>query len=929
LSTGGNPYNIAKVGANQVSLVGVSPIDANLGNIDIKEGTFAIQTTTAQVGDPSKTITVWTYATLNLYNLNASPLNKQIVMQDASTIFAESGRSIVNGPVTLQGTETINVGNVSTTPTLTFSNTLSGPGNLNKIGQGTLLLNGACSYLGGTTNTGFGTLIVNGTLGGDVLSSQQGSLAGNGTISPLADIFGGLLSGNVGGAGTLTAAGGLILESGAVITNDLSSTTTIGAGSNDLLEVTGNLTVNGNAIVVNLLGTALQSGGTYRLIDYTGNLIGSFDTTIQQTMPTRYTFTLDQATPEQVNLSVAGNPANLTWAAAVGNDAWDVANSQNWVLPGAVPAQFFQLDNVLLDDTASVSSTVTIAPGVAVQPTAITNTSSAGGNNFTITGAGKITGAASIVKRGSSTLTLSTTNDFTGPVTVEAGILRFGVTNSLGSAAGATTVAGGATLDVGSPILGVNQVNLNQEQIFVSGSGVGGNGAIINGSTNDQENATHFVTLLGDTTFGGPGNWAATNRPGRWDIRGLSNTDIATNTSAFLSTSNQPYNLTKVGSNWVAIVGVAVDPNLANINVLGGLLSIEHASTMGDPAKTLTVTNGAALEFYANGISNQLNKVLVLYGDGVNTNVINGNGTNVFVGPVTLHDNCVFHIAATSLLLSGVVAGDANCALTKYGPNTLYLSGANTYSGATLVNAGILGLTNSGTIDNSVAINVAAGATLDARGRADNALTLTSGQTLRGNGTIGGRLVVGSHATLAPGGTGPLTVSSNVTLLGTTSLQLDASTPTNDLIRCTATSGVITYGGTLDLVNVAIPLTTAHKFKLFSATNYAGAFAAITPPTPGTGLVWNTNTLAIDGTLRITNSVNLTPVNMTVVVTGSQLQLSWPTDHLGWDLQTNSVNVADPSLWFTLPGSASATQINISLDPLQTNVFYRMHYLKP
>ena len=42
---------------------------------------------------------------------------------------------------------------------------------------------------------------------------------------------------------------------------------------------------------------------------------------------------------------------------------------------------------------------------------------------------------------------------------------------------------------------------------------------------------------------------------------------------------------------------------------------------------------------------------------------------------------------------------------------------------------------------------------MDVTGRADQTLTLASGQTLGGNGGVNGNLVVGSGATLAPGGT--------------------------------------------------------------------------------------------------------------------------------------------------------------------------------
>src|SRR5580765_4531954 len=75
LDTGGQPFNITKVGTNQVSLVSITNVDAALGDIDIQQGTFSVQNNTGQLGDPSKTITVRTNATLDLFALNLFPLN--------------------------------------------------------------------------------------------------------------------------------------------------------------------------------------------------------------------------------------------------------------------------------------------------------------------------------------------------------------------------------------------------------------------------------------------------------------------------------------------------------------------------------------------------------------------------------------------------------------------------------------------------------------------------------------------------------------------------------------------------------------------------------------------------------------------------------------------------------------------------------------
>ena len=56
----------------------------------------------------------------------------------------------------------------------------------------------------------------------------------------------------------------------------------------------------------------------------------------------------------------------------------------------------------------------------------------------------------------------ATTNDFSGPVSVEAGTLKVGTSAALGSTNGGTTIANGATLDVGGNAT-ANLINLGFE----------------------------------------------------------------------------------------------------------------------------------------------------------------------------------------------------------------------------------------------------------------------------------------------------------------------------------------------------------------------------------------------------------------------------------------------------------------------------------
>jgi autotransporter-associated beta strand protein len=338
-----------------------------------------------------------------------------------------------------------------------------------------------------------------------------------------------------------------------------------------------------------------------------------------------------------------------------------------------------------------------------------------------------------------------------------------------------------------------------------------------------------YVTLAGDTTFGGTG---------RWDLRSASTSA----TNATLSTTGHPYRLAKVGTNQVSLVSVAVDPMLGDIDVQNGLLSVEKlTSSLGNPTSTLSVSNGAALQFFQ--ISNVLNKVVVLR-DGAT--LINFSGTNTFGGPISLQGTNTINAVGTSLRLTNVISGAGN--LVKEGGGALILTAANTYSGSTFVNSATLALASSGSLATTNLV-VASGATLDVTGRSDGKLTLASNQTLQGNGIINGNLLAGVGSRLAPGGSlGALNVTGSVTLQGNAAFELSAAAATNDQLIA---NGNITFGGVLNLSNLAGTLGPGNAFKLFSAPNYLGAFTSIVPPTTGTGLGWDTSQLTINGTLLV------------------------------------------------------------------------------
>lgn len=74
---------------------------------------------------------------------------------------------------------------------------------------------------------------------------------------------------------------------------------------------------------------------------------------------------------------------------------------------------------------------------------------------------------------------------------------------------------------------------------------------------------------------------------------------------------------------------------------------------------------------------------------------------------------------------------------------------------------------------------------------------------------------------------------------------------------------------------------------------------------------------------------NHNPTNLVVSVTNNQIGLSWPADHTGWQLQSNSVGLLATGAWFPVSGSTVTNQITITPNASRTNVFYRMFFQQP
>jgi autotransporter-associated beta strand protein len=211
------------------------------------------------------------------------------------------------------------------------------------------------------------------------------------------------------------------------------------------------------------------------------------------------------------------------------------------------------------------------------------------------------------------------------------------------------------------------------------------------------------------------------------------------------------------------------------------------------------------------------------------------NGT-LGTGAVTNNASLVFN-RLSALSVGVVISGTGS--VTQAGPGALTFTNANTYMGDTLVNAGTLTLSGSGSFANSPTISLATGTLLSVGSVSSGAnhngsrFALASGQTLKGTGTVSGNMAVRNGATLAPGGsigtlnTGSVTIDSG----GTLALELDiGGTPDADLLNVTGTSVVIT-GATLNLT-LSNVTPGPDKTFLVLANDFSdaitGTFASIT-----------------------------------------------------------------------------------------------------
>jgi autotransporter-associated beta strand protein len=870
----------------------------------------------------------------------------------------------------------------SGTLTLNANNTYNGATTVN---QGVLALTATGSISNSTqlSVNGSGILDLSAVPAPTLLSGQ--TLAGNGAVvGSLTALTGSTIRpGGVSAAGTLALSNSLTAlgsfgPPGVTLSFDLSDDPTGTIHANDLLFINGDLNLSGtNNIQINPLNGPLTGGSVYKLIQYTGNFNGDISnfnvpgilSGLSNNPATKTIYAIVQTTR---------SPASVVWLGGVGGNAWDTTTTSNW-LNGASRDIFVSGDTVLFDSTGANNALVNLIGSVAPSSTTIDTTS-----NYTFIGSGSIDGPGGITKTNSGTLSLLTTNGYLGSTIIgqgTLGVIRLangGSASSIGSANSDPTniVSYGAVLRYLGPSAGTDHgMTLNDTGITVdvtnSSSRLAASG-VLTGPGALTKVGPGTLALSGANTYGGgtiiSNGVLEVNNTGSVTNSGITNFNatlrVATGTTSTL-TNVLDFN----GNCLVDLNNTGGDTHLTGAWSGSGTVNVINQNTNN---RTFTVggngagggnlvnffgtiamgTNVGFLRFNDGGGNPNLGttNVTIDLGSSNATFLVRNGGVIVDLGAVTggpgtrltgrgsgSSGTVTYSVGGNNLstTFAGTITnGNNSTAITKVGTGTWTLTGTNSYSGVTVVSNGVLALSGSGSLTVTPSITVVSNAYLDVSARTDGALTLNTGQTLNGDGSVLGSVIASSGSVIDPGPASGVfstfTITNFLQLQSGSTLNMDLdyyqflAQGTNDLI--TGLNSV-TYGGTLNLLITSIE--TNSVFKLFSANSYSGAFDAINPPFPPlNGLAWDTSHLTVDGTLRLTIQ---RPRISNVAISGTDFVISAISGPPGGNvLVLTSTNIANPlNTWSTLVTTQFDGAGNLIIgDPINTGSSQRFYTLQ-
>lgn len=542
-----------------------------------------------------------------------------------------------------------------------------------------------------------------------------------------------------------------------------------------------------------------------------------------------------------VALLFSSHPAQAsTWTGGNGNWSSDLSPGWNGTgVPNAVGAVATK------SDATSANITQDIVAGVTVGTFSLTGSAStfqvlAGSNGITFDQDGAGAGTATILNSGSAAT--ARINFAALPLTLGDDLL-INNTSSSTNTSGSISFGSGFSGSHNLTIRNATNATGSGDIVFSAAGTLVGNVLIEKGAVRSVGFGTAATNVV---TLGSAGNGSAT-----W-IDQATNTTVNNNIVAAASTGgtlvlgansaaasdvtfagtvtlNGDLTLTSAKTGANAVIYTKVISGVGALTTTGGVTRLTGNNTFtGDTRVTSgTLQLGAASGTTTLALQNStldMNTAdagAVSFGTSTSTTITNAT----FAGIKGTRDLSLLNSnttpAAVALTIgnnttnqsySGILSG-TGASLTKVGTNTQTLSGANTYTGATIISNGTLRV--DGSLASGSAVSVAAGA------------------TLRGTGTIGGATSVAGTGTVAAGinasTIGTLTFSSSLTAVSgaTFSLKLNGTAGTFDLLT---SSGVVTLGSsTLSFLEIGSGswTGTTSAFSIVHGSSIVGTFAGL------------------------------------------------------------------------------------------------------
>ena len=832
---------------------------------------------------------------------------------------------------------------------------------LTKVGGGTLTLSGANTYTGATTIT-TGTLqagVVTQAFGvGSAVSVGTGAtldLGGfNETIGSLA-VAGVVTNSGVSSAAVLTAGGNNTSTTFSGNIQDGTSSLGLDKEGSGTLFLSGDNTYSaGTTLGAGILGLASSTAiGTSGTITFSG---GSLQ--YSSSNNTDYSGRFSTAAGQAFNIDTNGqtviflNPLGASTAdtlTKIGSGTLILTSANLYSGITTISGGTLQIGNNGIAGTLGTGN-VTDNANLAFALTSASTTVS----NY-------ISGTGSVTQNGTGTLTLSGPNTYSGATTVNSGILKAGVITQAFGVGSAVSVGTGATLDMG----GFNETigSLAGDGLLTNSGGsasvlsAGGNNTSTTFSGNIQ-NGAHTVALTkdgsgtlvlsGNNTYSGGttldagildlGSSTAIGTSGSITFNGgtlqyssANNTDYS---GRFSAAADQAFNidtngrnvifatalsgdtLTKLGQGILTLTGANSYTGGTTIN--GGTLTVSGSGTLGATTGALALNNtntGAGNDVVLNlsttapTVTGSLSGTIAAPSSGTNTATIN-NGGQLFTVNQTANGS-----------YAGVIAGNGGFTLGNLSTSTLMLSGDNTYSGGTTINAGTLQVGNANALGTGAVINKA---TLDLG--TNNLLLGTGSSYTQNNGStlaltadtasIYGRITSAVAASVASTSTINVTVGGYIQNGSVLEIINTAGTGIDNVpATITSTSSLVSFSGSI--LNRDLVLTASNS-GFASLANNANAQAVATAldniTSPSSDMATILNTLAVQSNAKISAALNtMGPVVDAGVVQNSSAALN--------NLVSATLDRVQNSLDHAAAGNAAGTGVSSGDDSSKNGIW--------